>query len=124
MTGKLTRRQFLVPLGVMTLGSGGVALRILWNRGAEELDFNTLGMRLGDLTQLGSTYLESFPSESTVRVLAGRLSERFSLWPENTLTEQARLAVGRDFEEAETFNAHGWILSRTEGRLAALTVLL
>lgn len=129
----LGRRQILVSLGLVAVG-GAVGLRFsLEDEDApdqlprlETLTLGDLGRQLGDLQALGRRYLERFPEEPTTEALTAGLQaslEASGAWPPTSSLRRAFLASSsRDFAHGETFETEGWVLSRTEGRLAGLTV--
>ena len=130
----LSRRQLLVSLGLVAVG-GAVGLRFALEvedapdqpLRLETLKLDDLGRQLGDLQALGRRYLERFPEEATPEALTAGLQaslEASGAWPPPSGLRRALLASSsRDFAEGETFETEGWVLSRTEGRLAALTAL-
>lgn len=122
MKKRLSRRELLISLA--TVGTAtGLGLSCRWLEGTvPTLDLHSMGPWLGHMKHLGEAYLETSPNERQEAVLLYLLSERFAALPRGTLAERARQSVRFDFEAGDTFEAHGWVLSRTEGRLAALTL--
>ena len=80
---------------------------------------------------IGQTYLQRVPEEADVHVLVDRicssqLARRAELLEADTSTLRAWLSQQQrqDFLRGGTVKVQGWMLSATEVRLCALTVLL
>lgn len=123
MSTELTRRALVLGLVASVGGGAWFVRRRNLDRGlstALELA-ETVG--LGAPSELGSHYLEAFPNEAEPDRLV-RL-----LFPDGADAEPAVLAAGvaerirRDWEELETVQLDGWIVSRTEGRFLAMVAL-
>lgn len=70
---------------------------------------------------LGQLYLRSHKTEADLDVLADLLLERLQGTTGNDLRRTLALAVQEDFERDDVVYLDGWLLSRTEVRLCALT---
>ena len=93
-----------------------------------------LASRLGGLFEhpdsarvLGRAYLRAFPAEATVakleRALAAGVDGRLSAASDDELRALFALRARLDFAQEDTVVLDGWIVARTEGRLAALAAL-
>lgn len=72
--------------------------------------------------RIGRAYLLRRPAEADVGVLYGRLSAGLPLEQRTEAPDWGRL-VRADFAQGNTVFVNGWLLSRTEARLCALTAL-
>ena len=72
---------------------------------------------------LGQLYLRSHKTEADLDVLADLLLERLQGTARNDLRRALALAVQEDFERDDVVYLDGWLLSRTEVRLCALTCI-
>jgi hypothetical protein len=115
----LSRRELVtVPLGLVGVTAGLVALRRSWRARARSLaEYGELYWRVARAYSLAAP--EELDEELLFEALFGDL-DRLST---SAMIEEVQRASRRDFEEANTFVADGWILSRTEGRLSALAAL-
>ena len=78
------------------------------------------------LASLGRAYLAITPEEATVRALVSGLTEGWTV-AQRALPSPELLALLReqqraDFSSGRTLRVRGWVLARTEARLAALSV--
>ncbi len=123
----------------LLLGALGMGASLLWQPVASRLFSPTsrdgLSERLVRLLEhqdsariIGREYLRTVPVEATPDVLASLVAER--LGAERPALDTAgdadlrRLlaaAVLQDFEEGQTMELDGWMLSQTEARLCALS---
>jgi hypothetical protein len=72
--------------------------------------------------RIGEAYLEDHPEEAQPALLA-RLLREAGLEEAPGPTSRARARIREDFERGRTVQVDGWVLSRTEARLCALTAL-
>ncbi len=132
----ISRRRLLA----LTLGAGLWPLArpaFTWAMPAWRGRQSNLSVRLAALLRhresaraVGLEYLRQYPREADGRVLCALLSSvvvagcaHLSSVSDDTLRETLALRVHQDFETEDVVNLRGWILSRTEARLCALTVL-
>jgi hypothetical protein len=124
---QLTRRGFLAAAALAAIGGGGVLYRV---RASD--DFNPdleqtaqAARLLGEVApaqRLGRAYLAEHPNEASEQTLV-RLLAADDVWGDTTavFSANARRAVRQDFDSGRTVLVQGWVLSRTEARLCALT---
>jgi hypothetical protein len=85
---------------------------------------------LGDgrlLREIGSSYLNRSPGESTSEILSAAIlsdSDISTHLPEAILRDRLVQQVQQDFAQERTVLLHGWILSQTEARRCALFFIL
>lgn len=118
---ELNRRDFLSYSALIThgflLGLPRAALGLAENT---NLSVN-LDLRLLP-EEIGSEYLSQFPLESDgdfLRKVLGFNEQASS----DQILQQLRDRMHLDYEAGQTFRFHGWILSQTEGRLCAISLL-
>jgi hypothetical protein len=130
-----SRRGFLQT----ALGAGFAAAMLPlrpW-RALIELTTPRLGLRLTELLEhrgsarvVGREYLRGTSGNPSARDLVDAISsglpggrEAASAASRSELQEMLAARVRKDFDEELTVNLRGWIVSRTEARLCALTAL-
>jgi len=76
-------------------------------------------LELKDLKELGRAYRKQVPSESGARAIADVLLEEL---PDDKLEFATALEnlIKKDFDQGNTIEINGWILSKTEARQCAL----
>lgn len=130
MTG-VSRRAFLAAAALAAAGGGAAAYRLLSEDGFDRefeqtADVARLFDELEPARRIGRAYLGAHPAEADEETLV-RLLEASPGWGRAwdaspaQLGELARSALARDFDRGRTVEVDGWILSRTEARLCALT---
>jgi len=121
MVPTISRRDLLTCLAAAGLALGRVPPA--GNRTDDELeDWVRANLPIQDLATLGRAYREAHPEESTVDALLARLLRNRRAGQQ--LGDLVRDAVAADFKALAIENLDGWLLARTEGRLAALASLL
>jgi hypothetical protein len=127
MTMRNDRRRILGLLAA----TGGAALVSLPARSRVPLAAALVGVlshREG-ARAIGAAYLQQVPWESNARQLMSLIVEH----DPSSLGEQASLdearaflqrSVREDFEQSRTVELNGWVVSRTEARLCALSCLV
>ena len=70
-----------------------------------------------EIIQIGKSYRNKFPDESTSDSLISRLQGNKDGWLSGPEIEQM---IKSDFEKGTTLEIEGWILSKTEARQSAL----
>lgn len=130
LTGPLSRRALL-----RLAATAGVTL-LLGGRGSQASQSHLLGQRLRALlphdaaaVALGTAYLAQVPGEASAERLVAALTDGPRGVPVARLEPRglgAHLArrIRADFGAGRTVVVRGWIVSRTEARLAALAVVL
>ncbi len=85
---------------------------------------STLFTDLDGAHTVGKAYLDTYPEEGDRRFLMDKLFGSIKLCGPGDF--RCRLAKRRtqDFREGEVVLIQGWILAKTEARIAALTVLI
>jgi hypothetical protein len=73
---------------------------------------------------IGQAYLHQFDNERSTAALASTLRENVMRLDRALSAEAVLRQVRLDFERGDVVNLHGWILSRTEGRICALCARL
>jgi hypothetical protein len=127
-SAELDRRELLVAL------LGGAALPAAIAACATGPDPRPLASALrGRLRRpeavrsIGRRLAAENPAEDRARALAARLTEALAWSPEvpgEELDRRLAEAIRADFREGRTLTVAGWILSATEGRVAALLALV
>lgn len=127
---RMTRRTFLAAAALTAAGGGGVLYRLTSSDFDPELeqtvDVASLFDELGPARRVGRTYLEDHPVEADERALV-RLLEAEPGWrgvwegSPARIAAVARRTIRLDYQNGRTVPVGGWILSRTEARLCALT---
>ena len=128
---ELTRRRFLTLAGSV-IGTVGIALpgaaTAAGDDGAAELA--GVARRARSARAVGRAYLEATPEERCADVLTTKISERLPDGGrairgagDEALRRQLHSAIARDFADERVVRVRGFILSRTEARLCALTTL-
>jgi len=118
----IDRRRFLVRAALTA--SGAVSLALL---GCQR-DTVVLELRhvFSDPTEgfaIGRSYLLQHPGEANRATLVARMIDPEDAATPNRLRAALRDRIRADFAASRLFEYDRWILSRTEGRLAALAVL-
>jgi hypothetical protein len=137
MSTNITRRSFLS--GLLYLGSLGF-LEIGWNLHKLRASGHTdaLASKLANIHVdkqsakiVGVEYLRSVPSETNADFLIdlicplnGGQRAEFIQADKQKLKELLLLRQRQDFEYGRVVNLRGWILSKTECRVCALTALI
>ncbi len=124
---KVTRRKFLIGLGASCGGILITATGIRLFRGAVP---STVEVALElhahpGWHEAGARYLTAFPGESRPReLLAGVFGGKPpELSSKKEIRAFLRARVREDFKKGSVVRLDGWVLSLTEARLAALSVL-
>jgi hypothetical protein len=73
--------------------------------------------------ELGRQYLQQFPDERDARRLVRLLGIQDVVEDARIAVYRLRLKVSADFENGHTVRIRNWVMSRTEARLNALTVI-
>ena len=134
MDNKITRRNFILASACLLI-FGDLLLRLKPVRGSSS-DFLT--KKLGNFyTQgksakiVGKEYLRVVPGEADTEALLNLICSFQPHWRTDlikadraTLLQMFRRQQAHDFESGAIIKVHGWILSRTEGRLCALSALI
>ncbi len=132
----IRRRTFLISLagsiGLLASARGVVALLAPHEDASSAADALLSG-RFGSspaTRRIGRAYLAAVPSESDPRTLRSALSpsgqdpdEWWGTIDVESLSATVRTDVRQDFAIGQTWTMDGWVLSRTEGRLAALLIV-
>ena len=83
--------------------------------------------RLPDsMREIGKEYLNNYPEERSRSILLNRIQSRINVIngrPHNPSWAELRELIMDDFQTDELVYLKGWALSRTEARLAALSVV-
>jgi hypothetical protein len=129
MSDSLDRRELLLAL----LGAAAVPAGLLTASCATGPDLRPLAAALrGRLRRpeaaviLGRRLAAENPREDEKRALAARLTADLEWSPELAGAELDRRlaeAIRADFRDGRTLSVGGWVLSATEGRVAALVAL-
>lgn len=119
----LTRRELLASLGVVAAGgllpSWGRAVGGLADR---PLVAEILGYPRGAVV-LGRAYLETFPEEANHGRLVACLLAEATSQNQRAFRSSLIARIRSDFDEGTVVSIRGWVLSRTEARLAGLIAL-
>ncbi len=130
---KLSRRQFIISL------ASGLAATITLQGCGSPVDRSVIAQRLartiGDQTaakRFGVAYLRAYPDEAGIELLVeliddsvvGEYGQGMSLTDSQLLAEHLNKQVRDEYRRGEAIQVDGWILSRTEARLYALSALL
>ena len=135
MKTSITRRFILrmIAAGAGTIGLMGFrpALSVTQDSAAKARKLTSIINDYDSARDLGIEYLRIIPDEANINTLVNLLSSTHHLIPldiEMTKPIDLRNAISRqlqfDFKSNEVINLHGWILSRTEVRLCALSALM
>ena len=134
MQPNISRRWFIKAAAMLGItGAGGINM----STGGELLD-DPITVRLADFLKdaksanvIGQPYLDAVPGENDPDIIVRSIEMNHpvitsKLRTASTSETKALIAkmVTEDFSTGETIQLHGWILSRTEARLCALTSLL
>jgi hypothetical protein len=123
------RRRFLALIagGGAALVAAGVGLRIGLDDGTEPAadSVPTPASPTPDAATaaIGERYLEETPTEASAADLRRLLPEELSDVSPGEQTDRVANAVRADFEQDRIVELDGWLLSVTECRLAALSVV-
>jgi len=118
----LDRRQFLVQAAI---GASGALSLVVFGcgRGGVAIDLNQVYGDPADALAIGRGYLMQFPDESDRETLIGLTIAAADTATPERLRRTLHDEIRADFAAARLFVADHWMLSRTEGRLAALAAL-
>jgi hypothetical protein len=127
----MTRRAFLAGAALAAAGAGGLLYRAATDEGFDaDLAQTEAVARLFDelepARRIGRAYLDDHPDEREERALVRLLEERpgwRGVWHNSprAVAKLARRTMQREYDTGQTVAVEGWILSRTEARLCALT---
>ena len=134
MDKKVTRRNFILASAFLLI-FGGLLPRLLpisWSSS------DILAKKLGNFFKKGKSakivgreYLRVEPGEADKETLLNLICSFQPHWRTDlikadraTLLQMFRRQQAHDFESGAIIKVHGWILSRTEGRLCALSALI
>ena len=129
MTGALSRRQVLIGMtAAVTAGAAGLAVR--WAR-HDTSDPSSSPARTtrpsapeAALLSVGRQYVADHPDEATPEALRAALGIGGEAATEpSELLARHRTAVRDDLASGRTVDVAGWVLARTEARIAALAAL-
>jgi hypothetical protein len=116
------RRRFLVHAALGA--SGAVSLVVLGcQRGNAVIELRDVFADPTDVLAIGRSYLLQHPGEADRAALSARTIDPEDTASSARLRAALRERIRADFAASRLFTADRWILSRTEGRLAALAVL-
>lgn len=124
----IDRRRFLYGAAAGGLALSGVAGDLALTRGKRRSTLRwteqlSQGINVDDL---GREYLTRYPEEADPSTLIAKLAAALPflapLTEWGTSAEPLREQMGRDFSQGQVVKMGGWLLSRTELRLCALTV--
>jgi hypothetical protein len=127
---RISRRAFLAAAALAAVGGGGLAYRLTTSESEAELEQTAEAARLfdelGPARRVGRAYLDDNPEEANEQALVRLLNEEPAwqgVWdaPPARIADVARRSIRRDYLNGRTVPVEGWILSRTEARLCALT---
>jgi len=135
---KITRRRFLRLLAVV--GSFGSILPInalAYSAGLKDEKTRHFANRLIDIFNdkrsasiVGRAYLDYAPHEADVRTLVAKICGSHKQYlnsagkDDDALDKLILESHRNDFANGRTVKVSGWVLSRTEARLSALTAIL
>ena len=80
----------------------------------------------GTMREIGKEYLNNYPDERSRSVLLNSIQSRFDVIngrPHSPSWAELKKLIMDDFQTDEVVYLKGWALSRTEARLAALSVV-
>jgi hypothetical protein len=116
----INRRSFLILAPVIAFA--GALSGCLYQK------FQTYEAQSGgdELAQIVDEYLKNFPQERDVRFLCERLGLELDTSADKAFLSEPTILVRieQDFAEGQTVSVAGWILSKTEVRVLALSSLL
>jgi hypothetical protein len=144
----ISRRKFLLlsgGIGGSVLAAPGLAwLASVWQEREKALNSRLLALfhHQPSARAIGSTYLQRYPQEASIRILlkhvvaeaSGNLPDnsssslshrvdRMSRAGDGELMDLLQRRIRQDFGEEKVVKLRGWILSATEARLYALVAL-
>ena len=126
----MQRRTFVIVAAAAgaAVGVGLVIRKVGWGDRSLDLDLAALLTDAPHARVIGRLYLEREPGENDQQRLAGLVFpdlESAEAPPRRDAVLEAFFRrVRSEFEEHDTVQVDGWILSRTEARLCALTTFL
>ena len=116
----INRRSFLILAPVIAFA--GALPGCLYQK------FQTYKVQSGgdELVQIVDEYLKNFPQERDVRFLRESLGLELDTTADQAFLSEPTILVRieQDFAEGQTVSVAGWILSKTEVRVLALSSLL
>lgn len=125
------RRQLLIALGSMPLAGW-----LITTRGATDQDYN-FASALTNMLQdqysskyIGKLYLETAPDEANIKQLLNCIRhehpelEVHAQGSHTALNKRIKTLQSEDFDKERVISLDGWVLSRTEARLCALTTFV
>jgi|RhiMethySRZTD1v2_1073278.scaffolds.fasta_scaffold100984_2 hypothetical protein len=116
----INRRSFLILAPVIAFA--GALPGCLYQK------FQTYEAQSGgdELAQIVDEYLKNFPQERDVRFLCESLGLELDTTADKAFLSEPTILVRieQDFAEGQTVSVSGWILSKTEVRVLALSSLL
>ncbi len=127
------RRGFLAALlqAAILLGSGRLAAAMVSEPAAAKTrksrareGLAALFPDLAAARQVGRAYLEAYPSDADREKLLAVFDEVFSSPRPDRFRDKINARREHDFQRQDLAVVGGWVLSATEARLCALTVLL
>ncbi len=118
----IDRRQFLVRAAV---GASGAVSLVVLGCGNDEaaIDLRDVFGDPADAIAIGRDYLLQYPEEGVREDLIVRMIPADDIANPTRLRGALHDKIRADFAASRTFAYNHWILSRTEGRLAALAAL-
>lgn len=118
----IDRRRFLVRAA---LGASGAVSLVVFgcDRSPVVIELRQVFGDPSDGLAIGRSYLMQHPDEADRETLIGQTIDREDTVSSRRLRGALRERIRADFAASRVFVHDGWILSRTEGRLAALAVL-
>ena len=118
----IDRRRFLVRAALGA--SGAVSLVVLGcDRNTAVIDLRYVFGDPSDALAIGRSYLLQHPDEANRETLVDKTIDPEDTVSSSRLRTALRERIRADFAASRVFVHDNWILSLTEGRLAALAVL-
>ena len=125
------RRQLLITLGALPITSW---MKSSWSAKSQDLELaHSLTYVLTDLSSaqfIGALYIEAIPEEGNLKQLLNCVRhtdpELITHAQNNptSLYKRIKFLQFNDFNEEHVVSIDGWVLSKTEARLCALTTFL
>jgi len=88
--------------------------------------YSTQPMLAGSMREIGKEYLNNYPDERSRSILLSSIQSRFCVVngrPHSPSQAELKQLITDDFLSDQVVYLKGWALSRTEARLAALSVV-
>ena len=116
--GEMNRRKMLKSLLVLTAASGFPMVSA-----CQDSHFNSPldGLDPEAVEYIGRFYLNQFPQDQEVRTVKKILSD--TKYSNENMVKQLQQLMRADFENNQTVNLFGWIVSRTEARVFAALLI-